>query len=109
MAQTRVPLDLDGAEEKRAKSGDVEGLPRVQVDPEVSGKWWGLPPREDTLKEEQVGGELAEVCGPFTSNVLSFRCQLEMPSRQSVWVWNSGERDLRRKRGAAAREEESKT
>lgn len=39
MAQTGVPLDLDGAEEKRAESGDAEGLPRVQVDPEVSGKW----------------------------------------------------------------------
>lgn len=101
-------MDLDGAEEKRAESGDVEGLPRVQVDPEVSGKWWVSPPREDTQKEEQVGGELAEVCGPFTSDVLSFRCQLEMPSRRSIWVWSSGERDLSRKRGAAARDGESK-
>ena len=78
------------------------------MDPEVSGKWWGSPPREDTLKEEQVGGELAEVCGPFTSDVLSFRCPLEMPSRRSIWVWSSGERDLGRKRGAVAGEGESK-
>lgn len=29
-------------------SGDSEGLARVQVDPKVSGKWCGLPPREET-------------------------------------------------------------
>lgn len=62
----------------------AEGLARVQVDPKVSGKWWGSPPREETQKEEQAGGELAEACGPLASDTLSFPPQLETLSRQSM-------------------------
>lgn len=42
------------------------------------------PPREETQKEEQAGGELAEACGPLTSDALSFPPQLEMLNRQSI-------------------------